>query len=155
MKIGIADTMFARGDMGNLAIKTIHDSGNQVTLERVTVPGFKDLPVACKKLIEEKECSIVVALAMVGKEDIDETCAHEANLGLMQAELMTNTHILKVFVHERESLNDQQKLAAIMKDRVIKHTINALDMVFNPSSLTQRAGSGQRQGGKNAVAFEL
>jgi riboflavin synthase len=155
MNIGIADTMFARGDMGKQAIKTINESGKEVEIERATVPGFKDLPVACKKLIEEKNCNIVIALAMVGKEDIDETCAHEANLGLLQAELMTNTHILKVFVHEREAINDDETLSAIMKDRVIKHTINALDLLFNPSSLTERAGSGLRQGGKNAVAFEL
>ena len=154
-RIGIADTMFAKADMAKIAIKTIKASGKKAEIARTTVPGIKDLPVAAKKLIEEKKCGIVLAFGMAGKEEIDETCAHEANLGLIQAELLTNTHILKVFVHEREALNDPKKLLSIMKDRAEKHTKNALDMLFAPETLTQKAGTGQRQGSKNEKYYEI
>ena len=50
-----------------------------VSLERVTVPGIKDLPVACKKLIEERHCGLVIALGMPGGKEKDLMCAHEAS----------------------------------------------------------------------------
>lgn len=154
-RIGIADTMFAKGDMGGLAVKTIKESGKDVEIFRVTVPGIKDLPVASKKLLEEKKCNIVIAFGMVGKEEIDETCGHEASLALIQAELLTNKHILKVFIHEREALKNPKKLVSIMRDRTVKHTKNALDMLFNPVSLTKKAGTAQRQGSENDVFYKL
>ena len=52
MKVGVADTMFARGDMGGLAIKTLSGMQQNIRVERYTVPGIKDLPVAAKKLLE-------------------------------------------------------------------------------------------------------
>ena len=156
-RIGIADTMFAKGDMGKLAIKTVRESkeAGDIEISRVTVPGIKDLPVAAKKLIEEKNCEIVLAFGMVGKVEIDEVCGHEASLSLMQAELLTNTHILKVFVHEREALGNAEKLVSIMRDRTIKHTKNAIEMIFSPKSLSKRAGTGQRQGSGNDVYYKL
>ncbi len=154
-KIGVADTMFAKADMGKLAEETIMASGKNVGIVRVTVPGIKDLPVACKKLIEEKNCDIVLAFGMAGKMPIDEVCAHEASLALIQAELLTNTHILKVFAHEREALYNPKKFLSIMRDRTVKHTLNAIDMLFSPASLTARAGTGQRQGSKNAKHYKL
>lgn len=154
-KIGVADTMFAKADMAGLSVKTIRESGERVEIVRTTVPGIKDLPVACKKLVEEKKCDIVLAFGMAGKAEIDEACSHEASLGLIHAELLTNTHILKVFVHEREALGNPKKLVEIMRDRAIKHTKNALDMLFNPVSLTARAGTAQRQGSRNEKHYEL
>ncbi len=141
MKVGIADTMFARVDLGVVAMEELVG----VEVERYTVPGFKDLPVACKKLIEEYNCDIVVAFGWVGKEDIDEVCAHEANLGLIQAELMTNKHILKVFFHEKET-SDVNKQREIAIDRARKHTQNALDLLKGKEELSLKAGKGQRQG---------
>jgi riboflavin synthase len=142
MKIGIADTMFARVDMGQVAVDSI---GEKAEIERYTVPGFKDLPVACKKLIEEYNCDAVVALGWVGKEDIDELCAHEANTGLIQAELMTNTHILKIFFHEKETTNEIEQ-REICIDRVRKHTLNAISLVKGKTVLSHDAGMGKRQG---------
>ncbi len=153
-KIGIADTMFARGDMGGLAERTIKEARPDVRVERFTVPGVKDLPVACKKLIEEKECDIVIALGMPGKEDIDKVCTHEASQGIIQAQLATNTHIIEVFVHEDEGRNDRE-LAEIMRDRASKHALNVLDLLFNQDSLRKRAGTGQRQGSKNAKKLNI
>ncbi|MBI2546370.1 riboflavin synthase [Candidatus Woesearchaeota archaeon] len=147
-KVGIADTMFARIDMAQFAIDTIKKHSKH-GIERYTVPGFKDLPVACKKLIEEYNCDIVIALGWVGTEPIDELCAHEASLGLIQAQLMTNRHILGVFVHSKEA-KDGQELLAIAKDRAIKHTINAIELLKGKAALTRFAGQGKRQGNLDA-----
>ena len=62
MKIGICDTTFARYDLAAAAMDEIKKHvGNQEYVRR-TVPGVKDLPVACKKLIDEDDCDIVIAL---------------------------------------------------------------------------------------------
>ena len=80
-KIGIADTTFARVDMGKIAIDELKSNIVNFNIFRSTVPGIKDLPVACKKLFDEKECDIVMALGMPGPKPIDKQCAHEASLG--------------------------------------------------------------------------
>ncbi|MCK5039080.1 MAG: riboflavin synthase, partial [Thermoplasmata archaeon] len=77
-RIGIADTTFSRVNMGSIAIDELKKTGTGFVTERYTVPGVKDLPVACKILFEEKNCDIVMALGMPGAEDIDKICAHEA-----------------------------------------------------------------------------
>ena len=150
-KIGIADTMFARVDMGKFAIDAI---GDKAEIERYTVPGFKDLPVAAKKLIEEHDCDIVVALGWAGGQPIDEICAQEASEGLTQVELMTNKHILKVFIFTSEGKTDDD-LFAIAKDRAEKHALNALELLKGKTALTPSAGKGKRQGGSDAGAIEV
>jgi riboflavin synthase len=50
--IGIADTTFARVDMGAQAINELKSMGTGFKVVRYTVPGIKDLPVACKKLFK-------------------------------------------------------------------------------------------------------
>ena len=86
MHIGLADTTFSRVDLAAAAINAIQAAHpkESITFERYTVPGFKDLPIACKILIDKYKCNIVCAFGWVGKEDLDEVCAHEANLGLIQ-----------------------------------------------------------------------
>ena len=158
MKIGIADTMFARADMGRIAVKAIERESRErkyrVQIERYTVPGIKDLAVASKKLFDERNCDIVVALGFVGEAEVDERCAMEAGIGLIMTEIQAGKHILKVFVHSSEAENDSQ-LGKILKDRVEKHSINALLLVFDPESLILRAGTGQRQGSENADTLKL
>lgn len=149
MRVGVADTTFARVDMASAAIGAISKENKTVEIERYTVPGFKDLPVAAKKLIDEHKCDIVLAFGWVGKEDIDEQCAHEANIGLIHAELATNTHILKVFFHERET-SDEKKQKEIAVERARKHALNALALMKGKTELTRFAGKGRRQGGKDA-----
>lgn len=144
VNIGIADTTFARYDMGKIAEKTISENSDHKPV-RYTVPGFKDLPVAAKKLIEEEGCEIVLALGMAGGADIDTQCAHEASLGLIQAQLMTNKHILGVFVHEFETKTEKE-LKEIMIDRTRKHALNAIEMLKGKTALTDKAGRGLRQG---------
>lgn len=144
MKIGVADTTFARVNMGSIAIDEIRKHAS-VPVERVTVPGIKDLPVACKKLIEERKCDIVIALGMPGGKEKDRMCAHEASLGLITCQLMTNTHIIEVFVHEDEAADDRE-LAWLAEMRTREHAVNAVRMVLRPGDLVREAGTGQRQG---------
>jgi len=151
MKIGIADTTFARFDMGSLAETVIKEKSDHEPV-RYTVPGFKDLAVAAKKLIEEENCGIVLAFAYSGKEEIDKQCAAEANIGLMQAELLTNTHILKVFVFEDERESDLE-LKDLITDRVTKHTVNAIKLLEGKTALKVNAGSGKRQGSNHVGAL--
>lgn len=144
-RIGIADTTFARVDMGRIAGDELKKTGTGFKVERYTVPGVKDLPVAVKKLIEERQCDIVMALGMPGPEDIDKMCAHEASTGLIQVQLMTNTHVIEVFVHEDEA-KDAKELTWLAERRTKEHAVNAYDMLFRPSRLVADSGKGLRQG---------
>ncbi|RUM34039.1 MAG: riboflavin synthase [Archaeoglobus sp.] len=144
MKVGIADTTFARVNMGKIAIDELKRICS-LPYERYTVPGVKDLPVAAKKLIEERGCSIVIAMGMPGPKPIDKQCAHEASLGIIMAQLMTNTHIIEVFVHEDEC-KDEKELLEVTENRVREHVRNAVDLLLNPKRLQRLAGTGQRQG---------
>lgn len=143
--IGIVDTTFSRVDMGAAAIDELKNTGTGFRIERYTVPGVKDLPVACKLLIEQKQCDIVIALGMPGPKDIDKVCAHEASTGLIQVQILTNTHIIEVFVHMDEAA-DEKGLIELAENRAREHAVNAYDLLFRPDRLTKQAGTGQRQG---------
>jgi riboflavin synthase len=146
--IAVVDTMFARVDMGAFAIDELQKSERfelDFTIKRVTVPGFKDLAVECKRLIEFYNAKVALALGMPGKAEIDQVCAHEASQGIMMAQLLTNTHILEVFVHENEAKTDAE-LIKLVENRVRKHAKNAYDMLYNPKVLIDNAGKGIRQG---------
>jgi riboflavin synthase len=151
MKIGIADTTFARYDMAKAAIDEL---GRWVSaeIERYTVPGIKDLPVASKKLIEEAGCDIVMALGMPGSKPIDKQCAHEASTGLITAQLMTNTHIIEVFVYEDEAETDK-KLARLADARTREHAQNVYKLLHN--RLTVEAGKGKREGSADVEPIDF
>lgn len=153
MKIGIADTTFARVDMARFAINTIKKN-SAAELVRYTVPGFKDLPVACKRLIEQNKCDIVIAFGMAGKKPIDKQCAHEASMGLQTAQLLTNKHILEVFVHMDEAKTEKE-IYNIAKNRAEKHALNALALLKGKTELTKYAGMGRRQGKKDEGPIEV
>jgi riboflavin synthase len=156
LKIGVVDTMFARFDMGAAARAELADCpgfGKKFVVISKTVPGFKDLAVAAKTMIEKDGASIVLVLGMPGPEPIDKQCAHEASQGIMQAQLMTSTPILEVFVHEDES-DDPMILASVFLNRSRSHARNAYWMLFEPEQLARRAGQGVRQGFTNAGPLE-
>jgi len=147
--IGVVDTMFARADMGAIALRTLRaktDFGARFDITRRTVPGIKDLAVAAKRMIQLDGCEFVLALGMVGAAELDRVSAHEAGLGIMTAQLMTSTPILGVLVHEEEALGDEARLLAIVEDRCAGHALNAYDMILEPARLVARAGQGVRQG---------
>lgn len=143
--IGVVDTTFARYDMGSSALDELKRCGTGFRTVRRTVPGIKDLPVAAKKLIDEEGCDLVIALGMPGAAEIDKTCANQASQGLIQAQLMTDRHIIEVFVHEDEA-DDPKELAWLMDQRAREHARNAYDLLFRPQKLVERAGQGLRQG---------
>jgi riboflavin synthase len=147
--IGIADTTFARVDMGGAAVEELRTMGTGYKVVRSTVPGIKDLPVACKKLIEEENCDIVIALGMPGPKDKDKNCAHEASTGLIAAQLMTNHHIIEVFVHEDEA-PDAKTLDWLAKQRAREHARNAYNLLFHRDLISRNAGKGLRQGYEDA-----
>ena len=149
--IGIADTTFARVDMATPAIQAIRKTDPKIKIQRYTVPGFKDLPVACLRLL--KTCDIVLALGWVGGEKIDEVCAHEASLGLIAVQLQTGKHVLSAFVHTSESPGNEKRLQEIALDRAVKHAKNCVELLRGPTALTAHAGTGRRQGGKDAGAL--
>ena len=156
VRIGVVDTMFARYDMGQAACDELAICpGYNKTFKVVskTVPGFKDLAVAAMNLIEQDGCEIVVALGMPGSAPIDKQCAHEAALGIMNAQLLTATPILEVFVHEDEA-TDPKVLASVFENRSRKHARNAYWMIFEPEQLRRRAGQGIRQGFDDAGRHE-
>jgi riboflavin synthase len=144
-KIGIADTTFARFDMAKSAIDELQSHSLGFKIIRYTVPGMKDLPIACKKLFDESECDIVLALGMPGAMPIDKQCAHEASMGLIQTQLLCNKHIIEVFVHEDEA-EDEKQLSWLADRRAREHALNILDLLFNPGNLRKNAGKGLRQG---------
>lgn len=148
-RIGIADTTFARVDMGTHAADELKRTGTGFRIERYTVPGVKDLPVAAKKLLEERECDIVIALGMPGPKEIDKVCAHEASTGLIQVQLQAGKHVVEVFVHEDEA-KDEKELARLAERRAREHAVNAYDLLFRPERLAKNAGKGLRQGFEDA-----
>ncbi|MDD1743967.1 MAG: riboflavin synthase [Methanomassiliicoccales archaeon] len=147
--IGIADTTFARVDMGGDAISELKSMGTGFKIVRYTVPGIKDLPVACKKLFEEQGCDLVMALGMPGAKAIDRQCAHEASNGLISCQLLMSKHIIEVFVHEDEA-SDAKRLAWLAEQRAREHARNAYNLLFRPEELAKNAGKGLRQGYEDA-----
>ncbi|MFH0868092.1 MAG: riboflavin synthase [Candidatus Woesearchaeota archaeon] len=153
MKIGIADTTFARVNMAEFAIDAIKKNSKH-EIERYTVPGFKDLPVACLRLFEDYNCDIVMAFGMAGAAPIDQQCAHEASTSLQNVELKVKKHIIEVFVHMNEVNNDEE-LYEIAKNRSEKHALNTLELLKGKTALTQFAGKGRRQGKEDEGPVKL
>jgi len=145
IKVGIVDTTFARVDMGRIAESELKNLSPDFKIIRYTVPGIKDAPVASKKLIEEEGCELVMALGMPGPKEIDKMCAHEASTGLIQTQLMTNKHIIEVFVPEDEA-KDEKELAWLAAQRTKEHALNAYNMLLHPERMKKDAGKGLREG---------
>lgn len=157
-KIGVADTTFAQFDMYKSVEKAFadaqqKDSSLKIEVVRYTVPGIKDLSVACKSLLTNNKCDIAIALGMPGSMPIDKQCSHEASIGMQHAMLMTTKHILEVFVHFDEEA-DPKKLAALAHDRAYKHAHNALALLKGRTTLTPFAGKGLRQGKQHVGSLE-
>ncbi len=143
--VGIVDTTFARVDMGRMAINEIENTTSNVNLIRYTVPGMKDLPVACKILFDQHECEMCLALGMPGPDDKDKVCAHEASQGIIMCQLMTGKHIIECFVHEDEAKTPDE-LIKVCDNRAREHAQNVLKLLFEKDWLNKNAGMGLRQG---------
>lgn len=157
-KIGVADTTFAQIDMYKSVERALDDAQKEdleleIEIVRYTVPGIKDLPVACKLLLTNSKCDIAIALGMPGPMPIDKQCSHEASLGIQHAMLMTNKHILEVFAHFDEE-HEPEALVALAHDRAYKHAKNAVALLKGRTALTPCAGKGLRQGREHAGSME-
>jgi riboflavin synthase len=157
-KIGVADTTFAQMDMFKSVEKALQDAQKEdntleIEIVRYTVPGIKDLPVACKILLTNNKCDIAIALGMPGPMPIDKQCSHEASMGIQHAMLMTNKHILEVFAHADEEA-DAKALVALAHDRAYKHAKNAVALLKGRTTLTAFAGKGLRQGKAHVGSLE-
>lgn len=144
-RIGIADTTFARVDMGAPAVRALQGAGTGFRVVRRTVPGIKDLPVACRRLFREDHVDLCLALGMPGKAEYDKTCAHEASLGLLFAGVLEAKPIVECFVFEAEAVDDRE-LETLARRRAEEHALNAYALLFRPQDLSRRAGQGLRQG---------
>jgi riboflavin synthase len=144
MKIGIADTTFSRINMGKIAIDELKKISS-IPYERYTVPGIKDLPVAAKKLLEERNCDIVITLGWVGRTQKDMFSYIVLSMGLVMVQLLTNKHVIDVTIHEDEA-ETEDELLMVAENRVREHVRNAVDLLVNPKRLQKLAGTGQRQG---------
>jgi riboflavin synthase len=143
--IGVVDTTFARVDMAKAVISELEMLGTGFRIKRYTVPGIKDIPVACKRLFTQHNCDIVIALGMPGAAEIDKMCAHEASMAIQMVQIMTEKHIIEVFVHEDEA-KDEKELAWLAEQRAREHARNVYALLFRPEELTKYAGKGLRQG---------
>ena len=143
--VGVADTTFARVDMGAMGINEIENTTSRIKLIRYTVPGMKDLPVACKILFDQYECEMCLALGMPGPAEKDKVCAHEASQGLIMCQLMTGKHIIECFVHEDEA-ETPEELIKVCDNRAREHDQNVIKLLFEKEWLERNAGKGLRQG---------
>ena len=146
IRIGIADTTFARVDMAKYVLEVLENHVPNAEIIRYTVPGIKDLPVAAKKLIDEYKCDIVITLGWVGPSHIDKLSYVVASMGLIMVQILTNKHIIDVTVHEDEA-RDEEELFEIAVDRAKKHALNLVKLILEGrEALTPYAGKGLRQG---------
>jgi riboflavin synthase len=144
-KVGVVDTTFARVDLARYAVRALSGAGTGFRVVRKTVPGIKDLPVACRQLFGQEGVDLCLALGMPGRAEYDRTCAHEASLGLMFTSVLESKPIVECFVFEGEAADDAE-LERLGQRRAEEHALNAYAMLFHPSSLSRRAGTGLRQG---------
>lgn len=150
---GIVDTTFAVVNMGARAIDQLRHHGvDDAHIVRRTVPGFKDLGVAARRLIEDG-CDIVLACGMAGADPIDKQCAQDASIGIQLAQHATGTHVLEVIVHMDET-DDPDELVRVVDNRVREHATNAYWLLEAPEELIARAGTGQRQGFEDVGSLE-
>ncbi|QLG49954.1 riboflavin synthase [Natrinema halophilum] len=145
--IGVTDTTWAEYDMGQFAMNTINENCN-ADVERYTVPGYNEQPVAAKRLITEHDCDIVVAVGMASPYSHNKDFLHTASKGLQEVALETNTHILEAYVAIDEA-KGPEGLVDIVEDRVMAHTENAISLLRGKTELCPKVGKGVRQGSSN------
>ncbi|MCI4335770.1 MAG: riboflavin synthase [Thermoplasmata archaeon] len=143
-RIGIVDTTFARVDMAYYARRALAGAGTGIKVLPATVPGIKDLPVACRRLFLDG-ADLCLALGMPGKAEYDKTCAHEASLGLIFAAVLEAKPVVECFVFEGEAADDKE-LETLARRRAEEHALNAYSLLMRPRDLARRAGTGLRQG---------
>jgi riboflavin synthase len=144
-RIGVADTTFARVDMGSTALAALRGAGTGFRIYRRTVPGIKDLAVACRQLFQHDAVDVCLALGMPGPAELDKNSAFIASLGLQFAEVLEGKPIVECFVYESEA-RDAKELDQLARRRAEEHALNVYHLLFRPQELARHAGQGLRQG---------
>ena len=148
--VGVADTTFARVDMGSVAVRVLERLLPGYRIVRHTVPGIKDLPGAARRLFQ-MGCDGVITLGWVGSREADRLSYLAASIGLILVEVLEGKPLIDVTVHEDEAPGDPEGLRRIALDRVEKHARNlALLLKHGPEALVPMAGKGLRQGYEDA-----
>ncbi|GBF08874.1 riboflavin synthase [Aeropyrum pernix] len=141
----MADTTFARVDMGSVAEEVLRRRLPGYRIVRHTVPGIKDLPGAAKRILS-MGCEGVITLGWVGRREADKLSYLAASVGLIMVEVLTGKIVIDVTVHEDEA-EAPEELAAIAVDRARKHAENLAALIREgPEALVKHAGMGLRQG---------
>ncbi len=123
-RIGIADTTFARVDLASPAVRALQGAGTGFRIVRRTVPGIKDLAVACRQLFLEDGCDLCLALGMPGPAELDRSSALTASLGLQMVGALEGKPIVECFVYESEA-TDARTLDRLARRRAEEHALNA------------------------------
>jgi len=143
--VGVIDTMFARVDMGSVAVEVLREMLPSFRVVRWTVPGIKDLPGAARRLLDSG-CEAVITLGWVGRREADRLSYLAMSVGLITVSVLTGKIVVDVTVHEDES-DDPRELRRIAIERSRDHARNlALMLSKGPDYLTRWAGMGRRQG---------
>lgn len=144
-RYGVVDTTFAIVNMGVRACdQLLYHGVPDDHIHYLTVPGFKDLGAAARRLLDGG-CDIVVCCGMAGPEPVDKQCAQDASFGMQLCQQHAGKPVLEVIVHMDET-DDPRELLGVVDNRVREHATNAYWMMQAPRELMQRAGTGQRQG---------
>jgi len=143
--IGVADTTYAEYDIAELAVEHVTEN-SEADISRYTTPGFPELPVAARRLIERHDCDIVLACSMVDSHNMNKEYAQRATEGFLRVTLNHDVHILEVAVGKDEA-RTKQGLIPTIEDRVRGHVENALALLEGKDGLRLQAGAGRRQDG--------
>jgi riboflavin synthase len=142
LRIGIVDTTFARVDFARYALEELRETSPGATVERITVPGFKNTPWGARQLLD-RGCDGVIVFGWIGRTLTDKITYAVGSMGLVLLQIQYNKPILDVTVHEDEADTDSE-LLKIAIDRCRKHTRNLVLLLRG--DLTKWAGKGLRQG---------
>lgn len=134
--------------MGQLAVDHIA-SNSEAAVERYTVPGFLEAPLAAQRLIDEHGCDVVIVCSMVNSHDMNKEYAQRATEGFLRVALDNDAHVLEAAVGKDEA-KTKRDLVPIIEDRVLGHVENALALLEGRDALRSEAGTGRRQGGDDA-----
>ena len=142
--VAVIDTMFSRVNMGDIAEEVISRGLPGYRVERITVPGIKDLPGAARRAFDAG-CKAAITLGWVGKREADRLSYLAMSTGLIVLQVITGMTVIDVTVHEDEA-DDPDELKRIAVERARDHARNLVLMLKDPGALRSLAGKGIRQG---------
>lgn len=138
--LGVVDTVNSRYDAGAHAERILGDERG-VTVRRETVPDCSNLPLGCKRLVEDAGCDLVLALSVLENRRLPKTALRATYDKLLDVETETDTPILKVFAYEDE-MRSADDVLELVENRIASYCADALAVVDESTDLTDAAGRG-------------